>query len=637
MSSILSELVKDSSPNMDMGPVREPLSSHKIEMPLVSDVSPAKPTLMGPDYFSKFMAEELDIDEEIKNYTFDDFPDAKLMEDLEAVAEKTMRSIEQEQLQPADAIARVPVPIMDFSIPEPDWTRLRNSASSIFKWIQAGHEDIFNLPRWPRDRLTESKLVWRPVGFGASPVCITDCVETSEILIQSFIRGQDEKDMPTSSDFVQRRDRLAFLDADDTDDDIEPLLTKAKFRTNLVEMVKKRGLDTIVDPTVTKRCRSADQPPERLLDGGSLTQMAHTGEHRKNERRDGQSQLLKGSTELSARLLDRFTSGRTRKQWAVSKFFPSKETERNRVLALPSPPESSERNCIPDNQNPIEPEAMAPSKPVARAPLPPIDPPFAPLTVFISLDIPRFLIQALERLIPNLTLLERDYRAYNEAVWSPGSICRAEVVPPLAYDADITVSPTTGLVVTSMIFVRQKPRPGMSQNGLQERIEKVSPRYERVVVLVGGGGGEDDTLREVSALDSAALTELQGFACGLESKVVVHYIGGGDNTLSRWAASMVCRYAPVDHSQLQKGLLDAETLWELFLRRAGFNVYAAQAIAGQLKVPNAEEADTGPSQYGLAAFVTMTRAERKQRFGPLVGLRVLDRVSHLVDEIWNNG
>ncbi|ROV91683.1 hypothetical protein VMCG_09236 [Cytospora schulzeri] len=633
-SPTLDKFLKNSSPRIEIEPGKGRLSNHKIEMPLLSGLSPVKPELSGPDAFNKFVGKEIDIDNELKEAGLENFPSDDLEDQFGAMAEQSMKSIEQEQLQAADAIARVPVPVMDFSIPETEWTRLRKSASAVFKWIQGGHEDIFNLPKWPRDMLTESRLIWRPVKPGVDPVPIPESIEASEALVQSFIDAQDEQDIPNSSDFVQKRDDLLVLGTEDEGDEIEPLLTNIKPRTDLVAVVRKRGLN-IVDTTSKRQRISGKRPFVNQTSGSDRATKALTETQRDRKDQETQALLQESSFRGPGDLLEQYTKLCAPQKMTASKYFPSKETKKAEVAVLPSPPESSERDCRDTSRNPVEPKATISPKPVSRAPHPSINLPPTPPTVFISLSIARFLISALDRLIPEMNLIERDYRAHNTSVWSPGSVSRAEVVPPLAHDADITVSPITGLIITTMILIRQKPRPGLSKNGFQERVEKVSARYERVVILVGGDGGVDDTLREVTASDSTALTELQGFTSGLECKVMVYYVGGGDDTLSRWVASMVCRYAQTDHPQIQKGLLEAETLWELFLRRAGFNVYAAQAVAAQLKVPSSGEDDTSSSRHGLAAFVTMTRAERRQRFGHLVGLRVLERVSRIVDEIWN--
>lgn len=632
----LDTFLEDYPSCIEIEPARERLSSHKIEMPLLSGLSPAKPETSGVQAFNKIVNEDIGFEKELEDTVFiENFPEDNLASQFEVAADRAMKSIEQEQLQTTDAIARVPMPVMDFSISEPGWTRLRNSAPAIFRWVQGGHEEIFNLPRWPGDMLAESKLIWRPVGPGACSLSITETIEASEDLVHSFIGPEDEKNIFSSSNFVQRRDKLVVLGKWDEDEAIEPLLTGTKPRTDLVEMVKKRGLGAI--DTTSKRQRLTENEPFVNQASGAKPSGAPKGLNQDTKSREKQTLLLQSSFRGPGRLLDHYTKLCAPQKSTVSKYFPAKEVKPDQMPALPSPPESSERNRRDKSQDLLEPEATAQPKPECRAPYPPISPPSESFTVFISLSINRHLISALNRLVPNLSLVERDYRAYNTSVWSPGSVSRAEVVPSLAYDADITVSPTTGLVITSMILIRQKPRPGLSKNSFQESIEKVSARYERVIVLIGGVGGDNDTLKEITASDSTALTELQGFTSGLECRVMVYYIGGGDETLSRWVASMVCRYAQTNHPQNPNGLLEVETLWELFLRRAGFNVYAAQVVAGQLNVPSAEEESTGLSRHGLAAFVTMTRAERKERFGNLVGLRVLERVGRIVDDIWNKG
>lgn len=187
-----------------------------------------------------------------------------------------------------------------------------------------------------------------------------------------------------------------------------------------------------------------------------------------------------------------------------------------------------------------------------------------------------------------------------------------------------------------MLRVRQKPRADANKGLVQIRVENASLRYERLILLIGGEGGKNDSLEVMSASDSAALSELQGFAGGLECGVQVYYVGGGDQTLAHWVASCICRYSLSDPA-LSVALLEPESLWELLLRRAGFNVFAAQTVASQFKPPNRTNGVVPSGQHGLGAFMTMTREERVRRFGQLVGTRVLERVSAMVDELWNRG
>lgn len=584
------------------------LDDHKIEPPILP-LSPLEElSLPGPDAFESFVAQQMDI-EGLAAEFLENFPDDHFEEDLASATDLTMRTIEQEQLHAADATARIPVPIMDFSIPEPEWKRLGNNAEAIFKYIQCGHESLYRLPRWPRDSATESKLIWRPIGSEASRVSTDETIDADESLIKSFIISLDIDGVPTSLEFVQKRTKLALLEHMAEDDEIEVYMERPRHSTtNPLEVTKKRVLDG-VDSTRSKKPRSSS---------------TYTG--------DGGQLLVGGSPGASTKLLTNFMELHApKKKWSVSKYFPAVEYSKPAlpVPAVPSkkPQESEERGKATGV------ETASCSKTSIRASYPSIKAPSASLTIIISLSAPRHLIRALEGLLPDLTLMERDYNRHNTSIWSPGSVSRTEVVPPLAFDADITLSPSTGVIITSMIKVRQKPRPQASKNSVQERIEKIALRYDRLVILVGGEGGPDETFRGMTSSDAAALTSFQGFASGLWCKALVYYIGGGDDTLSRWVASLVCRYGQSDPI-LQACLMEDETLWELWLRRAGFNAYAAQMVAGQLKVPKTD-AGTAGEQHGLAAFVTMARSERMRRFGPLVGTRVMERVSRVVDEIWN--
>ena len=80
-------------------------------------------------------------------------------------------------------------------------------------------------------------------------------------------------------------------------------------------------------------------------------------------------------------------------------------------------------------------------------------------------------------------------------------------------------------------------------------------------------------------------------------------------------------------------------MWERWLRIAGMNAYAAQAVLVQLKVPDVDSHEIGPTEmqkrFGVGAFVSMTAGERLERFGAVLGgERVLRRVSEAIDGGW---
>lgn len=146
-------------------------------------------------------------------------------------------------------------------------------------------------------------------------------------------------------------------------------------------------------------------------------------------------------------------------------------------------------------------------------------------------------------------------------------------------------------------------------------------RYERLITLVSEGSKED-VLGEMSPSDSTALAELQALLHGLDTGTALFYVAGGEDTLARWVSSLICRHV-AESAATQHALLDDESARELFFRRVGVNVYAAQVLAA-----------TTQGDGGLAAFVSMSAQERMARYGTLVGGEALERVNAIIGTRW---
>lgn len=88
----------------------------------------------------------------------------------------------------------------------------------------------------------------------------------------------------------------------------------------------------------------------------------------------------------------------------------------------------------------------------------------------------------------------------------------------------------------------------------------------------------------------------------------------------KWIAACIAEY-----SSPETKILEEETYWERFLRTAGFNAFAAQAILDALKPGD------------LASFVLMNEEERVRRFGALLGGEtILRRASKAIDARWES-
>lgn len=230
----------------------------------------------------------------------------------------------------------------------------------------------------------------------------------------------------------------------------------------------------------------------------------------------------------------------------------------------------------------------------------------------------RAMVRQLQRLLPKLEPVERSSLHADDTTAKAG--CTA--------DADVTLSPSTGLVLTSLQKLKQRPLPGQTCfSGIREHVSAIAVRYERLVVLVHDARPSpslDDN-------DSTALGGFIAFASSLDTATQVFYVPGPDPELVNWIAAAISQHAV---SSPQTRLLPEETTWERFLRVAGLNPFAAQMVLNQLKKPDADHDEMGET-YGLPAFLRMSAAQRVQRLGIVLGgSRVLRRVSEVVDARW---
>jgi hypothetical protein len=275
-----------------------------------------------------------------------------------------------------------------------------------------------------------------------------------------------------------------------------------------------------------------------------------------------------------------------------------------------------------------------PPKPVPAL-APDITPPEPPPRIVVSSTTSKLITLQLEKLLPGIVLITRDYDKHRPSIWVPGARS------PNLDEADIVVSPATGILMTTMIELRQRALPGQTIGNHSisfcRIVENVAVRHERLVVLVSEGNKHSETANPLCQSDARALAEFHGFAAGLQTcDVQAVYVGGGVETLAKWVAAKICEYAN-EAVAVRDMLLPVETFWEVFLRRAGMNVYAAQVVLGRLKVPDNRPAVGGGrgQVFGLPLFVMMSPRERIRLFeGLFGGRRVLERVSEAIDECW---
>ena len=272
------------------------------------------------------------------------------------------------------------------------------------------------------------------------------------------------------------------------------------------------------------------------------------------------------------------------------------------------------------------------------------------------------LILALERVPEPPLLIYRDYS--RNQMTSTGIIPAAHAIP----EADIIVSPTTGILLTTSQATTQRYLPGHKpdlpfpvnnvkeiNSPLRERIFRLSPRYEHLYVFVchameaQAPSAQKWLLSSMSALSGfcASLSrQKQGDRCVSSSSpspaVIPILVSTKPAAIMSWIRELANKHAGGTtqaneafalqaHQSKQSDcqLQQTETRWELFLRAAGMNPFSAQAVLSVV-VNGAGEYDIAP----LSMFIEMGSEARRECFEQLVGRTVFDRVDAVVDRDW---
>lgn len=546
-----------------------------------------------------------------------------LFEVLEDSAAHAKQSVEQEQLETVDATARIPIPAMDFTIPESDWVKCGQTAAEHFQWILQNHSDI-DIPRWPEDPAARQRLQWLPFPAKLGRVNLEEKIDGPDI--SSLLKRLDTGDVPTSSNFIYKRPGISILRSDEEDDLLEQPRRVATSKTqqdsviDLETLAAKRKLEAKQNIELTA---SASSSPIDLV---KVPKSERPSELNSSER------LLFDVDEpaAAATLLDNFVKfhNSKRRKLGTSTFFAKSTSEvvpvpKNKIARLPKP------------SVPLQAVAQHTEKQAMKtAPSPSLKAEGVPANIIFSIKTTRGVVDWMEKLLPWVKITERDFDKYNKLVWDRRSVTTSPVISNLAAEADVIISPSTGLVMLSLIKAIQRPIPGhKGKAAVREKIETVSQRYERLIILVSQANRMDESLRAMTESECLGFSDFSGFVAGLDSNAQVFYVGGGEETLSRWLAYFITTYS-YEAMKVDSVLIDTETTWELILRRAGMNAFAAQVILSELKEPFGVSKDD-IAHRGLAAFVNMSPDERYARFGQLLGgERVLRRVGAVLDSTW---
>ncbi|KAF7579198.1 hypothetical protein PtrSN002B_003028 [Pyrenophora tritici-repentis] len=628
-----------------------------------------------------------DFDDNIDETSSIDFDG--LVQELAPLAERAKKMIENERLSGADTTARVDVPDVDFSLPAAPWDEYSQQkgddclpgdtglqAQTEFL-LRIKREDLKSMNLWHGLSVSERELPW---GFLMTKVSTLSLEEKlhGDSEIDRIIMRTTMESIATSAAQVWKREGLRILDGEEEEENLEPDETRE--RRDMESLLRKRKLEIEEEAAEQYRRQKVSQYDERK-DYGYPTQAQQN--HYEDEAVSIQHRLPRSQVKPMEYSRERPPASTARRKslqppdgignglmfggfsatTALHKFMETrgKHVESARTstsktpliehcpqsetptLGIPSkgPSDSTELQAQQTTTEPKETDKSQGQTCEETEPtLPAIPSNLAPCSFVISSTFlqQRGLLKRIEQLYPMAEMIYRDYTLPH----SP------------AKEAEMILSPSTGLIFTTLQKVKQRALPGQpDRSQVKESVLELQSRYERLVVVVSEGLSREmealGSSRPDDSRDQDALKAFEAFSTQAESDVLVQYVRGGEKALANSIVVEMSKYGlpygSVDICDIR--LVAQETSWECFLRRIGLNPFAAQAIVAWLKLPvNVQvpllSSSSLPSVHSksvsvarLPRFLTMSEEQRIHCFHALMGgSRILNRVSKLLDQEW---
>lgn len=530
------------------------------------------------------------------------FEDA-LIETLDAHRSIANAAVEQEKYDPIDSFSRVRVPVVDFKLSSLEWEAYGPDPESHFSRIILNSFSSELDPIRRTDISLDSQLQWVPIAHDSAHFRVAEQLATLSAAAQSLL-DSESRQVNSSSCYVRQSTGLAILDlgSDDElecDDASEGQSAVSPFFNTVPQLPNEfpatpRSISP--GPCITDLVRSK-------CEGMVLDDAAFSVEN---------CQIV--NTE---QLLSSFMELRDIKRPKLDPQALRIESTELRVPQQPTP--NQESSAIEFSQ--AAPEMVKEPAPIPKASMPDVKAKYV-----LSVNLPRSILSYLEEFWSPENLIDRQLsvQSYDGPQTEPSDVMGA---PQLSFEADVTLTAGVGIIITSLSKARQRPLPGSDKvPQLRERVIETSRKYERLLVLVSEMNPSGEFVGGLGASDLAAYTEFVQFTIGLEAGVSTFLISGAYETAARWVLAFMCRYSSAALRTSQY-LSVAETTWELFFRRAGMNVVAAQVLSSLLYELAGDE--------GLAHFLNMSAKERLSRYAAILGgEKILLSAGWMLDRPW---
>ncbi|KAF2719047.1 hypothetical protein K431DRAFT_348236 [Polychaeton citri CBS 116435] len=611
---------------------------------------------LGQDSPSQYSGLERTNDSEVQD---------SIVDVAQSPADPTVQDMAHRHTREEGTTLKVPVPNIDHSSPDRLWSACILSGEGQGGENRSLLELQKSAPRWPckwpAPSIREIDLAWEPFPPRPAVVGIDEDVDDGSLAgcLTEMSFMDEPLQMETAASCIGRRREQSLqselLQHDNIKGDAELVMLDDACNKHNVSNSHETPIQISVNGPEDAPCQGNDQPDRTL----SLDELLER--HR--------TQLSRQNPEIFEGQIDNKLSLRYNLPGDVTIHVPTIKAG-TRCLS-PSQPlrtnfSSTSLRCGNDQIPSPQERPCSSAVPSIAEDLP------QDLRIVIRPDTSSnyTLVRNLQRRLPSLDLIERDPKSLTVAV-------RSQAMPTVnAVEADLTIAPGVGIITATLQKLKQRPLSGQQSSftTIRDRVKAMVARYVKLIIFISEGrsarNGQDEMFhptpfQQLDGSDCAAFAEFSAFATASCSPTVtqVIYIAGGQSELVEWMAVSIVQHArittPDEHARGK----------EAFLRKAGSDPLAAQAILHMLKRDKAEDGDscvvpmtvsdslvtttsrsldecssiaeTGREAHGLHAFVNVSAADRLKTFSPLLGggeaaEGVLSRIGGAVDRRWDS-
>ena len=577
---------------------------------------------------------------------------------VEAPTEDTKRLAQRPRILRLGEPLKVPVPAMDALLVQlTSQTAQGTVLGSLFGNLPPSWQVASSLAK-------ESELSWLPSGFSSMKTILEERIVDTGPAAEYI---SPPKGITESAQMLWKQPGLRLLDSDEDGDEemeVDKDLAHALSATPEPQIPEKRFMsdpapsNSLVKKVTLERRATLTSPAKRpptprqhrlseLIASKITVSSPNTSLSATTRRAASSDSPFSASTSLST-FLD-LRGSKFKKVEGLAPPWkeeipddPIQTTQSEHSDCIKSEPSKSKQGHRVEGVRPSDKTVQVPATPPSntfslnKTPLQPLEILKGPRSIVIDSEILRkdpSLIAYLETHGGDwLTMIYRDMRApsLNESSLEFES-------------ADIILNARAALIFTNLQALNQRSLPGQSgsrgQGLVQSKITKLVKDYDYVSVLVTIPCLGDSPSEATQAI-------IAGFAgfCSSSSREGMRVcpvwvspsttLPGGEKEVHRRTWDLIRQHAFSTYHEPNPdslSLIHEETLWELFLRKAGVNPMAAQVVLGMLK--RSEPANMQDEQsWGLRKLAQLKPEARMDMFGKMLGPKTVEKLNLAFDQ-----